>query len=60
MFFQVLMLGCMKSFKVIACLKKSKVFFVILDRTVLPSNYFLFSFEYFNNGNKIRKDETIC
>ena len=28
--------------------------------TVLPSNYFLLSFEYFNNGNKIRKDETIC
>ena len=54
------MLGCMKFLKVIAYLKKSKVFFIILDRTVLPSNYFLFSFEYFNNGNKIRKDETIC
>ena len=54
------MLGCMKSLKVIAYLKKSTVFFIILDRSVLSSNYFLLSFEYFNNGNKIRKDETIC
>ena len=54
------MLGCMKSLKVIAYLKKSKVFFLIFDRSVLQSNYFLLLFEYFNNGNKIRKDETIC
>ena len=50
----------MKSLKVIAYLKKTKVFFTILDRSVLTSNYFLLSFEYFNNGNKIRKDETVC